>query len=86
MKLVTIIKTCLNETYSKCGIGKSLSDAFPIRDGVKQGDILPLLFFNLASQHAIRKDQENERQELNGTHKRLVSADDVDILGENILV
>jgi hypothetical protein len=37
MKLVKLIKMCLNETYSKVRIGKHLSDSFPIQNGLKQG-------------------------------------------------
>jgi sorting nexin-29 len=33
MKLVTLIKMCLNETYSKVRIGKHLSDSFPVQNG-----------------------------------------------------
>jgi len=29
---------CLNETYNKVHIGKNLPDAFPIHNGLKQGD------------------------------------------------
>jgi hypothetical protein len=48
LKLVTLIKMCLNETYSKVRIGKHLLDNFPIRNGLKQGDALsPLLFYNM---------------------------------------
>ena len=36
MKLVTLIKVCLTETYSRVRVGKNLSDWFPIRNGVKQ--------------------------------------------------
>jgi hypothetical protein len=36
MKLVRLIKMCLNETYSKVRIGKHLSDSFPIQNGLKQ--------------------------------------------------
>jgi hypothetical protein len=44
MKLVGLIEMCLNEVYSEVRIGKHLSDAFPIRNGLKQGDaLLPLL-------------------------------------------
>jgi hypothetical protein len=44
MKLVTLIKMCLNETYSKVRIGKHLSDSFLIQNGLKLGDALsPLL-------------------------------------------
>jgi hypothetical protein len=47
-KLVRLIKMCLNETYSKIRIGKHLSGAFPIQNGLKQGDALSPLFFNFA--------------------------------------
>jgi hypothetical protein len=37
MKLVRVIKMCLNETYSKVDMGKHLFSSFPIY-GLKQGD------------------------------------------------
>jgi hypothetical protein len=40
MKLLRLIKMCLNETYSTVRIGKHLSDNFPIQNGLKQGDAL----------------------------------------------
>jgi hypothetical protein len=44
MKLLRLIKMCLNETYSRVLVGKHLSDMFPIKNGLKQGDfLLPLL-------------------------------------------
>jgi len=45
MKLVRLIKMCLNGTYRRVRVGKHLSDMFPIKNGLKQGDaLLPLLF------------------------------------------
>jgi hypothetical protein len=54
MKLVRLIKTCLNENYSKDHIGKHLCDP---SDGLKQGDALLLLLSNFALECAIRNIQ-----------------------------
>jgi hypothetical protein len=40
MKLVRLIKMCLSETYSRVRVGKRLSDTFPVKNGLKQGDAL----------------------------------------------
>ena len=47
VKLVRLIKMCLTETYSRVRAGKDLSDMFPIRNGLQQGDVLLLLLFEL---------------------------------------
>jgi hypothetical protein len=47
-KLVGLIKTCLNETYSRFRTGKNLSDKFTIQNGLKQGDALSPLLFDFA--------------------------------------
>jgi hypothetical protein len=79
MKLVRLIKMCLNEIYNKVFIGKHLSDSFPIQNCLKQGDALPPLLFNFAVEYAIMKLQENQvGLKWNGTHQLPDYANDVE--------
>ena len=59
MKLVRLIKICLTEMYNRVQVGKNLSDMFPIRNGLKQGDALLPMLFNFALECAIRRVQVN---------------------------
>ena len=83
-KLVKLIKICLNETYGRVRVGKNLSDMFPIRNGLKQVDVLSPLIFNFALEYAIKRVQVNQDGlKLNGTHQLLAYPDDVNILGRS---
>jgi len=58
MKLVRLIKMCVNETYIRVWGGKHLADIFPIRNCSKQGGGLSPLFFNFAVAYSVRRVQE----------------------------
>jgi hypothetical protein len=60
MEFVRPIKMCFNETHSTVRTGKHLTDNFLIQNGLKQGDVLLSLLFNLALEYVIRKVQENQ--------------------------
>ena len=54
-KLVRLIKMCLTETYSRVLVGKNLSEMFPLKNCLKQGDALLPLLFNFALEYVIKR-------------------------------
>jgi hypothetical protein len=86
MKLVMLIKMCLNETYSRVWVGQHLSDMFPMRNSLKQGAAPSPLLFNSALEYTLTlfTQVNQDGLKLDATHQLLVYADDVNILGEII--
>ena len=85
MKLVRLINMCLNETYSRVWLGKNLSGMFPTTNSFKQGDALPPLLFNVATEYVIWRVQVNcDGLKLNGTHQLVVYVEDVSIFGGSV--
>jgi len=68
----------LTETYSRVRVGKNVSDRFPNRKGLKQGETISQMLFNFALEYTIRRVQvHQDGLKLNGTHQLLAYADDV---------
>ena len=55
MKLVRLIKMCLNETSNRVRVGRHLSDMFPNKNGLQQGAVLSSVFFISALKYAIKR-------------------------------
>ena len=87
MKLLRLIKMCLNETYSTIRVGKHFSGKFPIKNGSKQGDALSPLLFNFAVEYAIRRVKINRAGfKLNCTNQFLFYADNKNIMGRSLIL
>ena len=85
MKLVRLNKKYMNETYRRVPVVKHLYDLFLVRNGLKQGNSLSPLLFNLALGYAISRVQVNQNGlKLIGTHQLLFYDDDISILGGNV--
>jgi len=59
MKLVRLIKRCVYESYNRVWVATHLFDMFLMWNGLKQGDALLPLQFNLALHYTIRRVQVN---------------------------
>jgi hypothetical protein len=74
---------CLNEMYNKVHTGKHLSDDFPIKNCLKQGDAMSPLLLNFTFEYAIRKVKKTQvGLKLNWTHE-LAYANDMNLLGDD---
>jgi hypothetical protein len=59
MNLVKLIARRLNQTNRSVRVIKHLSDMFPIRNGLRQGEVLSALLYNFVLKYAIRMVQVN---------------------------
>ena len=76
---------CLNETYIRVRVDKHLSNTFPIRTNLRQGDALSPFLFHSAVEYVVRKVQvHQDGLKLNGTHQLLFYADDDNMFGGSV--
>jgi hypothetical protein len=81
-KLVSLVKMTLESTNNKVKVQGKMSPSFQIAAGLRQGDPLSTLLFNLSMEKVIRNVKTNPGGSIfNRTRQRLAHADDVVILG-----
>jgi hypothetical protein len=83
--LVRGINMCPMETYSRIRVGKHLSEMFRIKSGLKQGDALSSLLFNVALEYVIwRVSAIQNGFKLDSRQQLLFYADDINIFSGNV--
>jgi hypothetical protein len=84
-KLVNPCRILNNEVYAIVKIGRHLSSEFKVNKGLRQGDAIPPLLFNVVLEIAIRRSQvETKGTLVDKCNQIMVYADDVVIMGRRI--
>jgi hypothetical protein len=84
-KLVNLIKMTLIGSNCRVKIQGQLSSNFKVKVGLRQGDALPTILFNIVSEKVIRNIEINPNGTIfNRTRQYLAYADDVVILGRSL--
>jgi sorting nexin-29 len=83
-KLVRLVEICNQQTYCKVRFMGETSEAFECKTGLKQGNALSPILFNLALEKVIRDMHEKREMELVRMNNILAYADDLVILGSSI--
>lgn len=82
-KLVTLTKISMEGSVSAVRIGRKLSTFFIINNGLKQGDAISPLLFNIALEKVVRDARtETLLFRTRGPQLILAFADDIDIIGD----
>lgn len=83
-KLIRLITITLTETENRVKINHKLSEKFEVKEGVRQGDPLSSVLFNLALEGIIRKANINRMGLIyRKTHQCLAYADDLVIIARS---
>lgn len=83
-KLIDLIKTCNTNTKCKVKFGNGTSDSFEVSTGLKQGDALSPVLFNIALKKVIRSMPMRQSIKLLSKNKLLAYADDIVIIGSTL--
>lgn len=82
-KLVNLVKSCNSNTTCKVRFLGRESGDFEVKSGLRQGDALSRILFNIALERIVRDMHETREMDLNGKGTLLAYADDIVILGDS---
>lgn len=85
-KLVNLVKSFISNTTCKVRFLGRESGNFEVKSGLRQGDALSLILFNIALEKVVRDMHETRAMDLTGSGTLFVYADDIVILGWRGLV
>ncbi|VVC27148.1 Endonuclease/exonuclease/phosphatase,Reverse transcriptase domain [Cinara cedri] len=80
-KLINMIKLCNPNTSSRVKVNNEISSSFIINSGLKQGDAMSPVLFNMALESVIRKVPRTETLNLEEGNILLAYADDIVVIG-----
>ena len=81
-KIITLTKLCLNNTRCRVKVGNHITEKFSVMSGLRQGDGLSPLLFNIVLDMAIKKINNNIKICTNqGSQMILAFANDIDGVG-----
>lgn len=83
-KIIKLIKLCVNDSKGKVKVGREYTEIFEINTGVRQGDGLSPILFNIALEEALRETTKSTGgAKIPDKINLLAFADDVVIVAEN---
>lgn len=82
-KLINMIKLCNTNTSSRVKVNNEISSSFTINSGLKQGDAMSPVIFNMALESVIRKIPRTETLNLGEGNILLVYAGDIVVIGDS---
>ena len=84
-KLIRLVKLCYNNTECRVRVGGEVTEPFQVEDGLKQGDPLATLLFNLALEWVMRQTPDTTGVKLDGrTYGRFGYADDMEFMAKTL--